>query len=61
MHLLYYQWLLLVLVSGTTDLHDYKNNCSNFLILEAMKGSGKPTLFVQAGIHSGEIDGKDAG
>lgn len=28
---------------------------------EALKSSGKPTLFVQAGIHSGEIDGKDAG
>ena len=28
---------------------------------EALKESGKPTLFVQAGIHSGEIDGKDAG
>lgn len=28
---------------------------------EELKSSGKPTLFVQAGIHSGEIDGKDAG
>jgi murein tripeptide amidase MpaA len=28
---------------------------------ESLKKSGKPTLFVQAGIHSGEIDGKDAG
>ncbi len=28
---------------------------------EALRASGKPTLFVQAGIHSGEIDGKDAG
>ncbi len=28
---------------------------------EALKKSGKPILFVQAGIHSGEIDGKDAG
>lgn len=27
----------------------------------ALKNSGKPLLFVQAGIHSGEIDGKDAG
>ena len=27
----------------------------------ALKKSGKPLLFVQAGIHSGEIDGKDAG
>lgn len=26
----------------------------------ALKRSGKPTLFVQAGIHAGEIDGKDA-
>ncbi len=28
---------------------------------ESMKRSGKPILFVQAGIHAGEIDGKDAG
>ena len=27
----------------------------------ALKKSAKPLLFVQAGIHSGEIDGKDAG
>ncbi len=27
----------------------------------ALKKSGKTLLFVQAGIHSGEIDGKDAG
>ena len=27
----------------------------------ALKTSGKPLLLVQAGIHSGEIDGKDAG
>lgn len=27
----------------------------------ALKANGKPTLLVQAGIHSGEIDGKDAG
>lgn len=27
----------------------------------ALKNSPKPLLFVQAGIHSGEIDGKDAG
>jgi murein tripeptide amidase MpaA len=27
----------------------------------ALKNSSKPLLFVQAGIHSGEIDGKDAG
>jgi hypothetical protein len=26
----------------------------------ALKSSGKPALFVQAGIHAGEIDGKDA-
>ena len=26
-----------------------------------MRASGKPTLLAQAGIHSGEIDGKDAG
>ncbi|MBX9887578.1 MAG: M14 family metallopeptidase [Flavobacteriaceae bacterium] len=35
-------------------------NTANF-DAEALKNSGKPTLFVQAGIHSGEIDGKDAG
>jgi hypothetical protein len=28
---------------------------------EALKAGGKPNLLVQAGIHSGEIDGKDAG
>ena len=28
---------------------------------EALAKSGKPTLYVQAGIHAGEIDGKDAG
>lgn len=28
---------------------------------EALRRSGKPTLFAQGGIHSGEIDGKDAG
>ena len=28
---------------------------------EALKRGGKPTLFAQGGIHSGEIDGKDAG
>ena len=27
----------------------------------ALAASGKPTVFAQAGIHSGEIDGKDAG
>lgn len=27
----------------------------------ALKATGKPTLMAQAGIHSGEIDGKDAG
>ena len=29
--------------------------------LEAAKKSGKAIVFIQAGIHSGEIDGKDAG
>lgn len=29
--------------------------------VRARKGSGKPVLLVQAGIHAGEIDGKDAG
>lgn len=28
---------------------------------EALRATGKPTLFAQAGIHAGEIDGKDAG
>ena len=28
---------------------------------EVLKNSGKPALLVEAGIHSGEIDGKDAG
>ena len=28
---------------------------------EALRASGKPCILVQAGIHSGEIDGKDAG
>jgi murein tripeptide amidase MpaA len=28
---------------------------------EALRRSGKPIVFAQAGIHSGEIDGKDAG
>jgi hypothetical protein len=28
---------------------------------EAMRATGKPVLLAQAGIHSGEIDGKDAG
>lgn len=29
--------------------------------VEAFRQSSKPTVFAQAGIHSGEIDGKDAG
>ena len=28
---------------------------------ESLRAAGKPTLFAQAGIHAGEIDGKDAG
>ena len=28
---------------------------------EALRRSGKPVIFAQAGIHAGEIDGKDAG
>ncbi|MGD2113580.1 MAG: M14 family metallopeptidase [Acidobacteriota bacterium] len=28
---------------------------------EALRATGKPTVLAQAGIHSGEIDGKDAG
>jgi hypothetical protein len=33
----------------------------HFFTPEALKRSGKPTLLAQAGIHAGEIDGKDAG
>jgi hypothetical protein len=29
--------------------------------LDAIRANGRPTLLAQAGIHSGEIDGKDAG
>lgn len=32
-----------------------------FATAEALRSSGKPILLAQAGIHSGEIDGKDAG
>ncbi len=32
-----------------------------FFTPEALMRSGKPTLLAQAGIHAGEIDGKDAG
>jgi hypothetical protein len=28
---------------------------------QALRANGRPTLFAQAGIHAGEIDGKDAG
>ena len=28
---------------------------------EALRAAGKPTLFAQAAIHAGEVDGKDAG
>jgi hypothetical protein len=28
---------------------------------EALRATGKPTVFAQAGIHAGEMDGKDAG
>lgn len=28
---------------------------------EALRAAGKPTVFAQAGIHAGEMDGKDAG
>ncbi len=28
---------------------------------DALRATGKPTVFAQAGIHAGEIDGKDAG
>lgn len=33
----------------------------NFSTPAALRTSGKPTVLAQAGIHSGEIDGKDAG
>ena len=33
----------------------------DLLCVRASKGEGKPVVLVQAGIHSGEIDGKDAG
>src|SRR6266545_2178247 len=29
--------------------------------LHVSRGKGRPTIFLQAGIHAGEIDGKDAG
>ncbi|HZJ64612.1 MAG TPA: M14 family zinc carboxypeptidase, partial [Kofleriaceae bacterium] len=29
--------------------------------LHASRGAGRPTIYVQAGIHAGEIEGKDAG
>lgn len=32
-----------------------------FFTADALQRSGKPTLLAQAGIHAGEIDGKDAG
>ena len=47
-------------VEGRTIYMIVGTNNANF-DPEALKNSGKPTLFVQAGIHSGEIDGKDAG
>lgn len=42
--------LYLVVASNTTD-HD----------AESLRADGKPTLLVQAGVHPGEIEGKDAG
>lgn len=47
-------------VEGRTIYMIVGTNNANF-DPEALTNSGKPTLFVQAGIHSGEIDGKDAG
>jgi murein tripeptide amidase MpaA len=47
-------------VEGRTIYMIVGSNSSNF-DPEALKKSGKPILFAQAGIHSGEIDGKDAG
>lgn len=47
-------------VEGRTIYMIVGTNSSNF-DPESLKKSDKPTLFVQAGIHSGEIDGKDAG
>jgi len=34
---------------------------ANQLTVESVRATGRPTLLVQAGIHAGEIDGKDAG
>ncbi|WP_299810906.1 M14 family metallopeptidase [uncultured Shewanella sp.] len=41
-------WMIVASKEGAEDAASLSNN-------------GKPTLLVQAGIHSGEIDGKDAG
>lgn len=38
-----------------------EGSASPAALRESVRGSGKPTLFAHAGIHSGEIDGKDAG
>lgn len=40
--------IMMVMVSADSDM-------------EKMKTNGKPTLLIHGGIHSGEIDGKDAG
>lgn len=36
-------------------------SAEGFITPEALAASGKPVLLAQAGIHAGEIDGKDAG
>lgn len=33
----------------------------NIVALHLMRAPGKPTIYVQAGVHAGEIEGKDAG
>ena len=43
------------------DIYMIVASTDKFTTPEALKNSGKPLLLAQAGIHSGEIDGKDAG
>ncbi len=43
------------------DIYMIVASTEKFTTPEALKNSGKPLLLAQAGIHSGEIDGKDAG
>jgi len=43
------------------DIFMVNASTEKMITAAALKRSGKPILLVQAGIHSGEIDGKDAG